>query len=502
MTCRIGRGLDVHAKRRSLVDVIRQNARTDRALTADRAPFRPRTERHTVCTGTSVVDFVRRGVALALWLTPSIAAAQTHPPAALAQERGAIRAAIAQPPPSVSSDADGLTIQQAVVEAVEHNLGLLADRFNVTIADARLVTAGLRPNPVLSIEGDHLDWLGTDYDRINNAGPQEYSIRTDFLLERGSKRARRIEVAEQARTVGQVQIENSVRQLTLDVQNACADVMLAKETLALGRQSLDAFNNVVQLNERRVRDGDLAEVELLRTQLAQLQFETSVRRAELRLMNARARLQILLGRPPGSRLPDVVDSVTARPAVELATVLDRALRLRPDLVAARAEQARSEAEVRLQMAQGLVDFSIGAEYRRQDGLAGRGNSIGIFFSSPLPVFNRNQGEIARAHNEEQQLNARRQALELTVRNDVETAFSQYETARATLDKVEQTMLARARDVRQITEFSYRRGEASLIEFLDAQRAYNETMQTYNDAKAEFARSLFLLSAASASPMAP
>jgi cobalt-zinc-cadmium efflux system outer membrane protein len=448
------------------------------------------------------VKLVHRGAALALSLLPSIAVAQTPVPAARGPERGAIRAVLAQQPLPVLPLAGGLTIEQAVAQAIEHNLGLLADRFNVTISEARLVTARLRPNPVLSVEGDHLDWLGTGYDRINNAGPQEYSIRTDFLVERGSKRARRIDVAEHARKVGQLQVQNSVRQLTLDVQNACADVLLAKEALALGRDSLDALNNVVRLNERRVRDGDLAEVELLRTQLAQLQLETTVRQAELRLKNARAKLQVLLGRQPGAVLPDVVDSVASRPTVELATVLDRALRQRPDLVAARAEQARSEAEVRLQIAQGLVDYSIGGEYRRQDGLAGRGNSIGIFFSSPLPVFNRNQGEIARAHTEQQQLDARRQALELTVRNDVETAFSQYETARATLDKLEQTMLAPARDVRQITEFSYRRGEASLIEFLDAQRAYNDTMQTYNDAKAEYARSLFLLSAASASTFTP
>ncbi len=449
------------------------------------------------------MNLVRRFATLALLLMPSIAVAQTSLAAAPGPEHGiAIWTSLAEQPLPPLAPAGGLTIEQAVAESIEHNLGLLADRFGVTVSDARLVTARLRPNPVLSVEGDHLDWLGTGYDRINNAGPQEYSIRTDFLLERGAKRARRIEVAEQARTVGQLQVQNSVRQLTLDVQNACADVLLAKDALALGRDSLDALSNIVQLNERRVRDGDLAEVELLRTQLAQLQFETTVRQAELRLKNARAKLQVLLGRQPGAVLPDVVDSEASRPIIELATVLDRALRQRPDLVAARADQARSAADVRLQLAQGLVDYSIGGEYRRQDGLAGRGNSIGIFFSSPLPVFNRNQGEIARARTEQQQLDTRRQALELAVRNDVETAFNQYETARTTVDRIEQTMLARARDVRQITEFSYRRGEASLIEFLDAQRAYNDTMQTYTDAKAEYARSLFLLSAASASTLTP
>jgi len=396
----------------------------------------------------------------------------------------------------------GITVQQAVAEAVEHNLGLLADRFNLTISEARVVTARLRPNPVLSAEGDHLDWLGTGYNRINNAGPQEYSVRTDFVIENGSKRQRRIDVAEQARTVGQLQLQNTIRQLTLDVQNACADVILAKKTLALAHDTLDAFGNVVRLNERRVRDGDLAEVELLRTQLAQLQFETAVRQGELRLKSARAKLHVLLGRQPAMPTVDIVETEAPRPAITMSAVLDRALRQRPDLLLARAEQARSQADIRLQLAQAVVDYSVGAEYRRQDGLAGRGNSLGIFFSSSLPIFNRNQGEIGRARAEAQQADMKLQNVELTIRNDVDTAYSQFETARATLDRLETVMLTRAQDVRKITEFSYQRGEASLIAFLDAQRAYNETMQTYHEAKAEYTRSLFLLSAASGSDVAP
>jgi outer membrane protein, heavy metal efflux system len=398
--------------------------------------------------------------------------------------------------------ADELTIAQAAEEAVEHNLEILAGRYNMTVAEARLVTARLRPNPVLSIGGDHLDWLGTHYDDVNNAGPPEYSIRTDFPLERGAKRTRRIEVAENGRSLAQLQFENSVRQLRLDIQNACVDVLLAKQSAALARDSLEALDNVVELNQRRVRDGDLAEVELLRTQLAQLQFETTVRQTELRLKTARTRLHVLLGRQPAARLADVADSEIARPQIDRATALDRALRQRPDLLAARSDQARSQADVRLQIALGKIDYSLGAEYRRQDGLAGRGNSIGIFFSSGLPIFNRNQGEIARAEAESEQLELKRRSVELTIRGDVETAFDQYQSARATLDKLEQTMLTRARDVRQITEFSYRHGEASLIQFLDAQRAYNDTMEAYNQAKADYARSLFQLSAASASDLTP
>src|SRR5882672_5131276 len=78
-----------------------------------------------------------------------------------------------------------ITAEQAVQEALDHNLGLLAERYNLSIAEARIVTARLRPNPVFSLSGDHLPLAGTTYNSANNAGPPEYAVRTDFVLERG-----------------------------------------------------------------------------------------------------------------------------------------------------------------------------------------------------------------------------------------------------------------------------------------------------------------------------
>jgi cobalt-zinc-cadmium efflux system outer membrane protein len=172
----------------------------------------------------------------------------------------------------------------------------------------------------------------------------------------------------------------------------------------------------------------------------------------------------------------------------------QAINQRPDYQAMLRDQARSVAEIRSQIAQGKVDYTVGTEFRRQQGLAGTGNSLGFFFSAPLPLFNRNQGEIARAREERQQVEARTRALEAGMRNELDAAWSQYETARSLLAHIEGAMLDKARGVLASMEYSYRAGEASLIEFLDAQRAFNDTMQGYNEARAEYARSLYLIDA--------
>jgi cobalt-zinc-cadmium efflux system outer membrane protein len=89
-----------------------------------------------------------------------------------------------------------------------------------------------------------------------------------------------------------------------------------------------------------------------------------------------------------------------------------------------------------------------------------------------------------------------------IRNEVKMAYKQYSTANALLETIEKDMLAQARDVRQITEYSYKRGEATLIEFLDAQRSFNETMQGYNEARAEYARSLYVIDSISGKAVNP
>jgi len=395
-----------------------------------------------------------------------------------------------------------LTLDQAISEAVASNLTLIAERYNVSVAEARIITARLRPNPIFTAEGDHLDLIGTGYNHINQAGPAEYSVRTDFILERGGKRENRIAVAENNSEVVAAQLRNTIRQLVLDVQNAFIDVLQARDNLNLARENLDAFTQIVGVNETRVRAGDLADVELLRTQLAQLQFENNVRQAQLRLATAQAKLRLLIGRPGNTTFQAAGDLRKDAAPVNRELIRQQAMQLRPDLQAVIRDQARSAAELRLQIAQGKVDYTVGSEVRRQQGLAGRGNSLGFFFSTNLPVFNRNQGEIERARQEQQQLAARYRALQAVIENDVDTALAQYEIARNTVERIESTMLNKARDVRQITEYSYRRGEATFVEFLDATRAYNETIQSYNEARAEYARTLYLLDSVSGKVATP
>ena len=204
------------------------------------------------------------------------------------------------------------------------------------------------------------------------------------------------------------------------------------------------------------------------------------------------RLKTVLGRATDSPAAEVSgDLQRESTTVALEELRAAALDSRPDLKALRLDQERAAAELRLQMAQAKPDLTVGAEYRRQQVNA-QSNSLGFFVSAPLQIFNRNQGEIARARQEQRQGGLRVHALELVVAGEVENAYNRFQTAQGLLQAIRGQLLEGARDVREITDYSYQHGEATLLQLLDAQRAFNDTMQDYNEARAEYARSLYLL----------
>jgi len=143
-----------------------------------------------------------------------------------------------------------------------------------------------------------------------------------------------------------------------------------------------------------------------------------------------------------------------------------------------------------------VDYTIGAEYYRQQSYVKEGNVFSLYFSAPLLVFNRNQGEIARAQQEQEQIAVRLRALEADIRNEVQTIYQRYAISQEVMQRMETQMLARAQSVRNTMEYSYKRGQATFIEFLDAQRTFNDTRQSYHQARADYAKSLYQLDAVS------
>ena len=396
---------------------------------------------------------------------------------------------------SASDGTEPLTLNQVLEQATENNLGLMAEKLNLTIAEATQITAKLRPNPVFSFSGDHLDLLGTGFDTMNNGGPPEIAWRVDVPMERAHKRQLRMETADFAKAIAEAQLMNSIRKLRMDVHTAFIDVIEAKANLTLARDNLRTYEELVNTNQVRVKAGAISPLELTRSEVAMLQFRGHVTRAELALSTAKIRLQSLLGRRTLTDDFDVSGELQLPGLMEeplLPVLQENAFTERPDLKSLQLSQARTQSDLKLQLALGKVDYSWGSEYRRQQGVSGKSNSLGFFFSVPLPFYNRNQGEIARAQAQQQQFAMQMEALKAQVQAEVKVAYQEFVTAHRLVQTIERDLLQPAQRARETSAYVYKSGGSSLIEFLDAQRAYNETVQSYYEAQAAYQRAIVQL----------
>ena len=403
--------------------------------------------------------------------------------------------AIAQQPDSTkTTSGEGLssklTIEQAINEATENNLSLLAERMNLTIAEASLITARLRPNPLLSLSGDHIN-----PGDINNP-PTELAFRIDVPIETGDKRQRRMAVAEHDKAIVEVQLFDAIRKLKLEVSQACVALLQAKAQLGIVVDSVRLLDGLVRLNEIRVQAGSIIPLELTRSRVSMFQFRSDVRRGELNLITAKTKLQTLLGRKTVSDEFDILGELKEpmrAPGLGLASLVDLALITRPDLKALERQVERSQSELQLQLAEAKVDYSVGTEYRRQ-GFNGGANTLGVFFSVPIPFFNRNQGEIARVTAEHERLLRQLQARKVEITAEIRTAYEEFRSARALVESIEQELLGSAEQARTISAYLYRTDASTLTDFLDTQRAFSETMQNYYEAQAAYRRAAIQLNA--------
>ena len=409
---------------------------------------------------------------------------------------------------------DKLDLSQALAIALERNPTLAAVRSDIDIAAAERLNASRRLNPAITF--DLSGYPVSQRSLPASFGNQQLTLRLDHEVELSGRRSLRTATAEAAIDAADARVENARRLLTLDVQRAYFQAVLATADRDVARASLEEIDRALGLNRARFDRGEISGGELRRLQVERLRFVDDVFAAELALRNARSALLALMNVTNLSQVFDVTEplaaaSTTTPPTAPgvVAAVLPGAIGMqapalvadaiarRPDVRAAQREVLRADTQTRLQRALRTPNPTIGGGYQRNSGI----NAVVFGATVPLPFFNRNQGGVARAEAERQQAGSRARATELTVRLDVQQAANAVDVNRERVQYIEREYLTTARESRDIIQASYRVGAADLIDFLDAQRAFRDTVRTYNRALYDQRISIFELAAATALPPA-
>lgn len=369
-----------------------------------------------------------------------------------------------------------VTLDEAIRIALEHNHNLLALRSTIQQNEAQEITANLRPNPSFFVDWEYLP-LSSPNGSIGNYldNSTEADIGLSYLIERGKKRQHRLQAAKDATAVTRSQVADNERSLTFQVATLFINVQLAESTLDLARQDLKSFQNTVDLSEKQYNAGSISENDHLKIELQLLQFQTDVQQAELSRAQSLSDLRQLLGYDSVSRDYDVAGAFDYQPLpLQLDELQTKALANRPDLRAAQQGITAANSQLELAKANGKQDVTLQGNYSHVNGIS----ASTMYFSIPLAIFDRNQGEIARTRYAITQAQEQQVAASGQVLTDVRDAFEGMRASEQLVKFYLSGSLDVAKKSRDISEYSYRRGASTLLDFLDAERSYRATELSY------------------------
>jgi cobalt-zinc-cadmium efflux system outer membrane protein len=385
--------------------------------------------------------------------------------------------------PGVSQNKVLISLDQAVNLALAHNHALKAQRTLILQNQAQEITANLRPNPTLDADAQFIPIFqpsAFSADTLNQT--QQFDLGLGYLFERGGKRHYRLQAARDQTAVTRSQVTDVERTLAFNVGQQFIAVLVAESTLQFAEQDLKGFQQTVDIGEEQYKAGAISEGDYLKIKLQLLQFQTDVSSARLARVQALVSLRELLGYDAVPADFDVVGDLAYQPLKGRVEDLQaKALAERPDLRAAQLGVTAAQSQLLLAKANGKQDITGIANYTHVSAL----NTASLFFAMPLPIFDRNQGEIARSRYAVNQAQETQQLTSDAVMGDVASAYEAVKSSDQVVQLYISGYLKQAQDSRDISEYAYHRGAASLLDFLDAERSYRATQLAYRQSLASY-----------------
>jgi cobalt-zinc-cadmium efflux system outer membrane protein len=396
-----------------------------------------------------------------------------------------------------------LTLDESVRVLKARGLDLLIAGATVMSAEADLVNAGAVANPSASVGVGSL--LNYDPTVAGCSGCSRLAVQwsvsdnaalLDFIT---GKRGLRVRAARAALAAARMGKTDAERTLVAQVKQQYAAVVLAKAILDFNRTVQDTMTKTLELNKlrypRMIDEGGLARVEIQK-----LEADQAVSTSTMNLRQAQVGLAFLLGVRNTApdfevektlltfRVPAALQSANERSLFELA------LNNRPDLKAQGYQRLRAEEALALAKRTQIPDISLNVNYSQAGMGQNAASPAAILFgaSMNLPVFYQQQGEVrrARADLDTQALQYAKNLAQ--VANDLANAWAAFKANKELVERMETTLLGRAKTARDILEKQYRAGNATLMDFLDAQRAYIATNLEYLTDLTQYWTALFQL----------
>lgn len=386
-----------------------------------------------------------------------------------------------------------LTLQKAIALALDGNLDLAVARREIEATQGQVIQGQARPNPELA-------YLLED----QRAQTRTQSVQINLPIEMGGKRAARITAAERGRDIAAEELNVRRVEVRAAVIAAFFETLAAQERAALAQASADLARRATDAVAKRVAAGKVSPVEETKARVAEAGVRVELTQAQSEQRSARARLASLLGANP-PRFTQVAGSVDELPVIPFLDDIQQRLSASSALRRARLEVERRRSLVDVERSKQTPDITVSLGVKRPNEL--QRNQLMLGVSVPLPLFDRNQGNLLEALKREDKARDELQALNVRLDTEVLQARERLASVRGEIDVLQREVLPGAKSAYNAATVGFENGKFNFLEVLDAQRTYFAAQSQYLKALAEAHRAAADIdrvlgeSAASATPPA-
>ncbi|MBO1011570.1 MULTISPECIES: TolC family protein [Acidovorax] len=401
--------------------------------------------------------------AAAIWLSASGGAfSQGLPPGHVVGERA--------PQAAAAATAEPLSLAKAIELALEGNPEVAAAKRQWEATEGQVLQGRSRPNPELAYSLE---------DARSKTRTQSWQL--NLPLELGGKRAARTKAAEKSREQAQAQLAELKATVRANVAAAYFDVLTAQERLVLARDSAALAKSSTDTVAKRVAAGKVSPVEESKARVAEAGVRVELAQAASEQRNALSRLFALLGRidTPFTVLEGKAENLPSVPSLaDLQPLISSA----PGVVLARIEVDRRKALTDLEQSKRVPDVTVSVGMQRSNETQRNVLLFGV--SVPLPVFDRNQGNLLEALKLEDKARDELQAATVRLHSEVAQARERLSTITAEVQSLQQEVLPGAKSAYDAATIGFENGKFNFLEVLDAQRTYFTAKSQYLKALGE------------------
>ncbi len=366
-----------------------------------------------------------------------------------------------------------LTLESAVRLALDHSPSVAAARHEIEATEGQILQGSLRPNPDIAYVAD-------DTRNVSRTSTAQF----DLPIETAGKREARIEAAERGRSVAVSDLGSVQLRLRAAVTAAFFDVLAAQELTSLARETVKLAQRATDIAAKRVIAGKVSPVEETRARVAEAGVRVSLMQAESQLKNARHRLSGLWGNPEPNftEATGELDRLQESPAID---VVRQRLAASPLLERAQRELERRRSLVGLEQRRAVPDVSVSLGMKRQENLSGEQMLVGV--KVPLPLFNRNQGNLLEALRREDKAREELRAVRVNLSSEALQALERLNARRDEAELLRRDLVPGAQSAYEAATIGFENGKFSFLEVLDAQRTFFSAKSQYLSALAAFHR---------------